>query len=155
MKNIKQFILSVLVGTLMVSFTNKEIQVEKNEEVVVENDSNFLWKADQFADINVLRYKIDGWDKLTLQQKKLAYYLSQAGYAGRDIIWDQNYRHNLKIRRALENIVQNYAGDKSSENWKNFIIYTKKVWFANGIHHHYSMDKFKPEFSKEYFTTLL
>lgn len=154
MKNIKYFMLLMLGATLMVSCGDKEVKTETTE-VVEESDSNFVWKADQFADINVLRYRINGWNKLSLQQKKLAYYLTQAGYAGRDIIWDQNYRHNLKIRRALENIVQNYAGDKEAADWKNFMIYTKRIWFANGIHHHYSNDKFKPEFSKEYFTTLM
>jgi len=146
--------LLMFAATIMVSCGDKEVKTETTE-VVEENDSNFVWKADQFADINVLRYRINGWNKLSLQQKKLVYYLTQAGYAGRDIIWDQNYRHNLKIRRALENIVQNYNGDKEAADWKNFMIYTKRVWFANGIHHHYSNDKFKPNFSKEYFTNLM
>ncbi|MCB9175176.1 MAG: dihydrofolate reductase [Flavobacteriales bacterium] len=154
MKHINYFMLLLLATILMVSCGDKEVKTETTE-VVEENDSNFVWKADQFADINVLRYRINGWNKLSLQQKKLVYYLTQAGYAGRDIIWDQNYRHNLKIRRALENIVQNYAGDKEAADWKNFMIYTKRVWFANGIHHHYSNDKFKPDFSKEYFTSLM
>jgi len=77
--------------------------------------------------------------------------LSQAGYAGRDIIWDQNYKHNLKIRQALEHIYVNFAGDKEAEDWKNFVVYVKRVWFSNGIHHHYSNEKIKPGFSKEYF----
>ncbi len=154
MKYTKYFMLLTFAATIMVSCGDKEVKTETTE-VVEENDSNFVWKADQFADINVLRYRINGWNKLSLQQKKLVYYLTQAGYAGRDIIWDQNYRHNLKIRRALENIVQNYTGDKEAADWKNFMIYTKRVWFANGIHHHYSNDKFTPEFSKEYFTSLM
>ena len=90
-----------------------------------------------------------------LKEKELVYYLTQAGTAGRDIHWDQNYKHNLKIRKALENIYQNYQGDKASADWKNFEIYLKRVWFSNGIHHHYSSDKIKPGFSKEYFNTLL
>ena len=134
---------------------NTEKGKTDNEPVVEENDSNFVWKTEQFADLKIERYKINGWDKLTLKQKKLVYYLTQAGYSGRDISWDQNYKYNLRIRRALENIVQNYSGDKEADDWKNFMIYTKRVWFANGIHHHYSMDKFKPGFSKEYFTSLL
>lgn len=154
MKHIKYFMLLMLATIIMVSCGDKEVKTE-TAVAVEESDSNFVWKANQFADINVLRYRINGWNKLSLQQKKLVYYLTQAGYAGRDIIWDQNYRHNLKIRRALENIVQNYAGDKEAADWKNFMIYTKRVWFANGIHHHYSNDKFKPEFSKDYFTTLM
>src|SRR5690606_32523389 len=92
---------------------------------------------------------------LTLKEKELVYYLTQAGTAGRDIFWDQNYKHNLKIRKALENVYVNYQGDKNSEDWKNFEIYLKRVWFANGIHHHYSMDKFKPGFSKDYLEKLM
>jgi dipeptidyl-peptidase-3 len=144
-------------------------QNEKTEEVKVDvdtmqwyteqytetDDEGFAWKTERFADIKIVRYQIPSWDKLSLDQKKLAYYLTQAGYAGRDIIWDQNYRHNLKIRRALENIVTSYSGDKSSTDWTKFMVYTKRVWFANGIHHHYSMAKFKPAFTKEYFNTLL
>ena len=125
-------------------------------EVYDEADENgFKWKTERFADIKIVRYKIDSWDNLSLDQKKLAYYLTQAGYAGRDIIWDQNYRHNLKIRKALENIYTTYSGDKTTDDWTKFTVYLKRMWFANGIHHHYSMDKFTPDFSKEYFTTLL
>lgn len=120
-----------------------------------ENDGDFKYQVDRFADIRILRYKIDDFDKLTLQQKKLAYYLTQAGLSGRDIIYDQNYKYNLEIRHAIDQIVRNYQGDKESEAWKNFMTYAKEVWFANGIHHHYSMDKFTPQFSKEYFTQLL
>lgn len=111
--------------------------------------------SEQFADIQVLRYEIPGWDNLTLKEKELVYYLTQAGIAGRDIYWDQNYRHNLKIRKALENIYETYSGDKNTDDWKAFEVYLKRVWFSNGIHHHYSMDKIKPGFSKEYFDTLL
>lgn len=111
--------------------------------------------VEQFGDIRILRYEIPGWEKLTLKEQKLVYYLSQAGLAGRDIIWDQNYRHNLTIRKALENIYQNYKGDKNSEDWKNFEIYLKKVWFSNGIHHHYSNDKMKPDFGADYLKSLL
>lgn len=153
----RYFLIFAAFSTLLVSCGgDEEKAVETTDETAVEeNDSNFVWKTEQFADLKIVRYKINGWDKLSLQQKKLVYYLTQAGYSGRDIIWDQNYRHNLKIRRALENIVTNYNGDKESEDWKNFMIYTKRVWFSGGIHHHYSMDKFKPAFSKEYFTQLL
>ena len=102
-----------------------------------------------------LRYTIPGWEKLTVKQKTLVYYLTQAGYCGRDIIYDQNYRHNLEIRKALENIVTKYSGSKTSGEWSSFLVYTKRVWFSNGIHHHYSMDKIMPGFSKEYFKSLL
>ncbi|WP_413512714.1 dipeptidyl-peptidase 3 family protein [Myroides odoratus] len=131
---------------------NKEKEVEKD---TVEATDNFEFSVDQFADIEVLRYQIPGWEDLTLKEKELVYYLSQAGYAGRDIIWDQNYKHNLKIRQALESIYVNYAGDKGTDDWKNFVVYVKRVWFSNGIHHHYSNEKIKPGFNKAYFTTLL
>jgi len=126
---------------------------KKEKEAIVE--APFQYEVEQFADIKILRYQIPGFENLTLNQKKLVYYLSQAGMAGRDIMYDQNYRHNLKIRRALENIYQNYSGDKTTEDWKKFEIYLKRIWFSNGIHHHYSNDKFIPEFSKEYFDSLL
>lgn len=156
MKHSKYFMLFALASTVLFSCTGNEAKKDKTAETVVEeNDSNFVWNPEKFADIKILRYKINGWEKLSLQQKKLVYYLTQAGYSGRDMIWDQNYHHNLKIKRALENIVINFKGDTVSTDWKNFMIYTKKVWFANGLHHHYSMDKFMPDFSKEYFTKLM
>ncbi|MGG5577304.1 dipeptidyl-peptidase 3 family protein [Myroides sp. C15-4] len=130
---------------------NKEKEADKTAEAI----ENFEFSVDQFADIEVLRYQIPGWEDLTLKEKELVYYLSQAGYAGRDMIWDQNYKHNLKIRQALESIYVNFAGDKESEDWKNFVVYVKRVWFSNGIHHHYSNDKIKPAFDKAYFETLL
>ncbi|MGC1633028.1 MAG: dihydrofolate reductase, partial [Gelidibacter sp.] len=110
---------------------------------------------EQFADIKILRYQIPGWENLTLKEQKLVYYLTQAGLAGRDIMWDQNYRHNLEIRKALETVYTNYAGDKSSEDWKAFENYLKRVWFSSGIHHHYSNDKLKADFSQEYLKLLL
>ena len=147
--------LIITASTLLFACGGDTESTDTTDVVVEENDSNFVWKTEQFADLKIVRYKINGWDKLTLSQKQLVYYITQAGYAGRDIIWDQNYRHNLTIRRALENIINTYGGDKDSDDWKNFMVYTKRIWFANGIHHHYSMDKFTPEFSKEYFTTLM
>ncbi len=127
----------------------------KNETVKEETASEFEYFVEQFADIKVLRYQISGFNELSLQQKQLVYYLSQAGMEGRDIMYDQNYRHNLKIRRALEHVFLNYEGDKSSEDWNNFETYLKRIWFSNGIHHHYANDKFIPKFSKEYFDSLL
>lgn len=112
-------------------------------------------KVDQFADIQILRYDIPGWENLTLKEQELVYYLTQAGLSGRDIIWDQNYKHNLAIRAALESIYQKFQGDKSTAHWKAFEVYLKRVWFSNGIHHHYSMDKIKPGFPQSYFETLL
>jgi dipeptidyl-peptidase-3 len=132
----------------------KKDETEKKETAAV-SEAHFEYVAEQFADIKVLRYKIQGWGNLTLKEKQLVYYLTQAGTAGRDIYWDQNYKYNLRIRKALENIYVNYKGDKGSEDWKNFEIYLKRVWFSNGIHHHYSQDKFKPAFSKDYLNQLL
>lgn len=127
----------------------------KKDLVLVEDTANFSWQTEQFADIKIVRYQIPGWEKLTTQQRKLVYFLTQAGYEGRDIIWDQNYRHNIEIRKTLERIVQEYSGDKTSENWNNFMVYTKRVWFSNGIHHHYGMDKLTPAFDQNYFEGLL
>lgn len=116
---------------------------------------SFQWETEQFADVRVLRYRVPGWEQLSLQQKKLAYYLTMAGLSGRDIIWDQNYRHNLKVRRALEKIIKDYKGQRSGADWDHFLTYAKEVFFSNGIHHHYSMDKFMPEFPRAYFEQLL
>lgn len=132
---------------------------DKKEPVIevteIKEEKTFDYNVEQFADIKILRYQIPGWDNLTLKEQKLVYYLTQAGLAGRDIIWDQNYRHNLKIRKALETVYANYSGDKTSEEWKAFETYLKRVWFSNGIHHHYSNDKLKPEFSQEYLKSLM
>ncbi|NQW35904.1 MAG: dihydrofolate reductase [Flavobacteriales bacterium] len=117
-------------------------------------ETKFINFSEQFADVKVLRYQVPGFDELSAKQKELVYYLTQAGLSGRDIMYDQNYRHNLAIRRALEHVYKNYDGDKESDDWKNFEIYLKRIWFSNGIHHHYSNDKFKPGFSKEYLTDL-
>jgi dipeptidyl-peptidase-3 len=129
---------------------------DDGKEVTVEKTAiEFSYNVEQFADIKILRYQIPGWEDLTLKEQKLVYYLTEAGLAGRDIMWDQNYRHNLKIRRALESVYAQYSGDKTSDNWKAFEIYLKRVWFSNGIHHHYSNDKLKPGFTKEYLSELL
>jgi dipeptidyl-peptidase-3 len=116
---------------------------------------SFKWQTDQFGDARILRYKVPGWEQLTLQQKKLAYYLTMAGLSGRDIMWDQNYKYNLVIRRALEKILKNYKGDRSSADWDHFLVYAKEVFFSNGIHHHYGMQKFIPEFPRSYLDSLL
>lgn len=115
----------------------------------------FQWEVDQFADVRVLRYQVPGWDQLSLQQKQLCYYLNMAGLAGRDIMWDQNYRHNLTIRRALEAILANDKVQRTGADWDNFLVYAKQVFFSNGIHHHYSNDKHAPAFSQAYFEGLL
>lgn len=120
-----------------------------------DREDEFAWKIDSFDDIKILRYRVDGFENLSLQQKKLVYYLSQAAVAGRDIIYDQRCRVNLPMRRALENIYLNYDGDRECQQFKDFECYLKKIWFANGIHHHYSNDKFQPRFTREYFDSLV
>ncbi len=120
----------------------------------MENEE-FIWQTEQFDDIRILRYQVPAFDKLEPKEKILIYYLSQAAIAGRDILWDQNNKYNLRIRRVLERIIRDYPGDRNTPEFQELMVYAKKVFFANGIHHHYSMDKFKPEFSKEYFQHLL
>ena len=110
-----------------------------------------FYRVDRFADLEVLRYKVPGFEKLTLQQKKLLYYLSQAAIEGRDIIYDQNCKWNLAIRRTLEAAYTQYKGERKSDDFKALETYLKQVWFANGIHHHYSTDKFVPGFGQEFF----
>ncbi len=111
----------------------------------------FNYSVEHFADLQILRYQVPGFEDLTPQQKEMIYYLSQAAIEGRDILYDQNCKHNLCIRRTLEAIYENYQGDKNSADFKNMETYLKRVWFSNGIHHHYSGDKFVPEFSQEFF----
>ncbi len=118
-------------------------------------DVPFEYTVDKFADIEILRYQVPGFEDLSLQQKELIYYLSEAALEGRDILYDQHNKHNLIIRRTLEGIYENYFGDKKTEDFKKFETYLKQIWMANGIHHHYSEDKILPEFSKEYFTKLV
>jgi dipeptidyl-peptidase III len=136
---------------------NNEIEnpQPKTEELSSETEENFEFTNEQFADLRILRYYIPGFESLSLQQKELLYYLSEAALAGRDITWDQNYKYNLTIRKTIENIVASYKGDKNSEDFKQFMIYAKRLWFSNGIHHHYSSDKIMPGFSPEYFSELV
>jgi len=128
---------------------------DSGDYYVPSSEDDFEYKIDEFADLKVIRYQIPGWDELTLKEKKLVYYLTQAGLSGRDIMYDQNYRHNLAIRSALENIYANYTGDRSSDDWMEFETYLKRVWFSNGIHHHYSNDKLKPGFTLDYLKELM
>ncbi|UAB81285.1 dihydrofolate reductase [Marixanthomonas sp. SCSIO 43207] len=153
MKN--TFIIALAFSGLLFFSCADEKNEKPNEDVAKVKTDDFEYQVDEFADIKILRYQIPGWEELSLEKQKLVYYLTQAGLAGRDIMWDQNYRHNLKIRKALENIYTTYEGDKNSEDWKNFETYLKRVWFSNGIHHHYSTAKMKPDFNKEYLQKLV
>ena len=110
----------------------------------------FDYTVEQFADLQILRYKVSEFETLTLKQKELVYYLTQAALEGRDILFDQNGKYNLRIRRMLEAVYTHYQGDKSTSDFKNMEVYLKRVWFSNGIHHHYGMEKFVPDFSQDF-----
>ena len=125
----------------------------KNEQN--EDQDDFQYLTEQFADLKMIRYQVPGFEQLNLRQKKLIYFLSQASLSGRDIIFDQNYRYNLRVRRTLEAIVANYPGDRQTEEFEAFMTYTKRVWFSGGIHHHYASKKMEPKFSSEYFVNEL
>lgn len=120
-----------------------------------ESESNFKYTLDQFADIKVMRYKVPGWDQLSLKQKEYVYHLSEAAKWGRDITWDQYCRYNLPVRHTIEKILEDYKGDRQSGDFADFLVYAKRVFFSNGVHHHYAEDKFFPACSKEYFGSLM
>lgn len=118
-------------------------------------NGEFKYLVDEFADLKVMRYQIPGWDELTLQQKEYIYYLSEAAKCGRDILADQNFKYNLTVRKTLEAILNSYKGDTKCADYQNFVVYAKRVFFSNGIHHHYAEDKMFPEISQEYFAQLV
>ena len=120
-----------------------------SEELSSNDDFNYV--VDQFADLQILRYKVPGFESLTLKQKQLLYHLSEAALMGRDILYDQNCKYNLAIRRTLEAIYTNYKGNRDDAEFKALETYLKRVWFSNGIHHHYGEEKFRPGFSAEFF----
>ena len=143
-----------LIGLFFASIMLHACQ-NRQSDTPTEPQAEFQVLADQFADLQVLRYRIPGFENLTLQQKELLYYLSQAARSGHDMIWDQNYRHNLLIRKTIENIVEHYEGDRKDPRWEQFMVYAKRVWFSNGIHHHYSTRKLVPEFDAAYWNALI
>jgi dipeptidyl-peptidase-3 len=143
-----------LIGLFFASIMLHACQ-NRQSDTPTEPQAEFQVLADQFADLQVLRYRIPGFENLTLQQKELLYYLSQAARSGHDMIWDQNYRHNLLIRKTIENIVEHYEGDRKDPRWEQFMVYAKRIWFSNGIHHHYSTRKFIPEFDTVYWNALI
>lgn len=120
------------------------------QSAMAKDNSDFNYVVDRFADIEVLRYKVPDFEKLTLRQKALVYYLTEAAITGRDILWDQNGKYNLPVRQLIENVYANYSGNKESRQYKALEKYLKQIWFGNGIHHHYSMDKFVPEFDETF-----
>lgn len=123
----------------------------------VKNDKaeGFRYTVDEFADIKVMRYTVPGWDSLSLSQKAYAYELAEAAKWGRDIMWDQNCKYNIPLRHALENILENYKGKREGKAWEDFVVYAKRVFFSNGVHHHYAEDKFFPDCDRAYFEILL
>ena len=142
----------IIIAAMAILSCNQHPAVE--EQTAAKKDT-FEFAADRFADIQVLRYRVPGFEGLSLQQKQLAYYLYQAGLSGRDIFYDQKYRYNIFIRKVLENILETYSGDKNSDNYKKFGDYARQFFFANGIHHHYSSAKMIPEFPAEYLKDLI
>ncbi len=150
----KQILFTIVMMIALFTACNQGTKTVPTENVM-ENTKEFKYLIEQFADLKIMRYQIPGFDELTLQQKTLVYYLSEAALCGRDILFDQNYKYNLKIRKTLEEIYKTYKGDRQNPEFKEFVVYLKRIWFSNGIHHHYSTDKFIPGFSKEYFTSLM
>lgn len=140
--------------SLLLSFALLSSCLKENPQMK-QDENKFIYQTEQFADLAILRYKVPGFEELTLKQKELAYYLYEAALAGRDIFYDQNFKYNLEIRKTLEAIAGSYGGDRKSEEFKKFMVYAKRVWFSNGIHHHYSNKKFQPDFSQEYFAELV
>jgi dipeptidyl-peptidase-3 len=128
---------------------------KSENEDMMKKENGFKYSTEKFADLEILRYQVPGFEELSLKQKEMVYYLYEAALSGKDIFFDQNYKHNLKIKRTLEAIVDSYKGDRKTDEFEKFMVYTKRVWFSNGIHHHYSTIKFTPECSKEYFSELV
>ena len=118
-------------------------------------DGDFKYLIDEFADIKIMKYQIPGWDELSFRQKEYVYHLGEAAKYGRDIIWSQNCKYNLPVRKVLENILRNYDGDRECKDFQDFTVYAKRVFFSNGIHHHYAEDKIFPDCPQEYFTSLM
>ncbi|MCQ2286173.1 MAG: dipeptidyl peptidase 3 [Bacteroidales bacterium] len=121
----------------------------------LQKDDSFEFVVDRFADIEIMRYQVDDWDDLSLKQKELVYYLSEAALCGRDILFDQNCKYNLSVKHTLENIVRTYSGERNCSDWQEFMVYVKRFWFSNGMHHHYSNAKFFPNVKRDYFQHLI
>ena len=146
----KKIIMFTPIFMLLIACAPKS--TEQKQEVKTDN---FKFLVDEFADIKIMRYQVPNWDDLTLQQQEYIYYLGEAAKCGRDILWDQNFKYNLLVRKTLENIIATYSGDKNAETYQQFMTYAKRVFFSNGIHHHYAEDKIMPDFSVEYLKELI
>ncbi|MDD4528823.1 MAG: dihydrofolate reductase [Bacteroidales bacterium] len=145
----RTFMLTAIIACIFA--TTNVAKAQKNNK----EDKEFKYIIDEFADIKVMRYQVPSWETLTLNQQEYLYYLSEAAKCGRDILWDQNYKYNLTIRKTLETILSSYNGKREGKEWDDFVVYSKRVFFSNGIHHHYAEYKNMPLFSKKYFTTLI
>ena len=144
-----KLIICIILASINLTFA---ANTEKNK---MKEDKNFKYQTEQFADLAILRYQVPGFDKLSLKDKELVYYLYQAALSGRDIFYDQNNKNNLKIRKTIEAVTASYKGNKRVKEYQNFLVYAKRVWFSNGIHHHYASRKFTPDITKEYLAALI
>lgn len=157
-----KFFILPITATLMLGACKSNQNDLKSTDVAIKQDTmmkdsseTFEYVSEQFADLRILRYEVPGFDQLSLQQKELLYYLSEAALCGRDIMWDQNYKFNLTIRKTIDAIIESYKGDVNNEDYKKFMVYAKRVWFSRGIHHHYGSEKFFPECSQEVFAQFI
>jgi dipeptidyl-peptidase-3 len=142
-------------SSLLASCGNSENKTVQTTDSTIKTGTDFKVMAESFGDLQLLRYRIPGWEELSLQQKTLAYYLYEAALCGRDLYYDQANKHGLTLRKTIEAVYGTYKGDKNSEDWKKFEVYAGRVWFSTGNHHHYSKDKFIPDCSFEYFSELV
>ena len=153
---LQHFLISLTTSLLLFSCsTNNKPETENDAKSEAMTDTSFQYVSEAVADLRILRYQVPGFNELNLKQKEMLYYLYEAALCGRDMIWDQNCKYNLTVRHTLEAIVKAHGTSDTSTDWKNFMTYTKRVWFSNGIHHHYGNDKMIPECSSEYFATLV
>src|SRR5690606_31421905 len=148
MKKWKWSLIGFVGAQCIMSGCNMDTEEQRNKKPAG-YDPDFVVEAESFADLQVLRYQVPGFDELSLQEKKLAYYLYEAALSGRDIIYDQKSKHGLTLRKTLEAIYGSYGGDRQTEVWKKFEEYCGRFWFSNGNHHHYGNEKFLPEISVE------
>ena len=149
MKSIKSIIRMMSLGAIVIAGASCSHAEKKTEE------AGFRYLIDEFADLKVMRYRIPGWEELSLRQKEYVYHLAEAAKWGRDIYFEQNCEGNLRLRKVIEKIINEYAGDRTTADYLSFEVYAKRVFFSNGVHHHYAEDKFFPECSKEYFASLM
>ena len=147
------FLYALGLATVLLISCNQKSTTTESEAVTY--DTTFVVEAEAFADLQLLRYEVPGFNQLSLQQKQLTYYLYEAALSGRDIIYDQKSKYGLLVRKTIEAVYENYKGDKNDTSWKQFETYCGRVWFSNGNYHHYSNEKFIPACSFDYFKNLV